>query len=446
VKYFKSNKSSDSFLYEGVPINVKGVDIKLVDKTVREGVQAFVRKTIASLDERFPPNAVLAAFQIFDFFDMPETLEEWNNLRPTYGKDELDVLVDFYGAKRPMLSVTEQTFLADPVVDKEAIGPEWMVFKQKMWEQKQISIAYEKEGKTYDLDTGYKDLLKSLQSQGLQSINHLACISQVLLLSSVWCERAFSMMNNIKTKLMNRMNDATLGDRMMIMSNGEPIKDAEKYVDEAFDVWNGQRTRMISKSHTGVHRARNNGADAMLVTDMLRGKHRQEAKERLSNSQANKDYNFEGNFEDDDCEDDGVGDDAVSGSTDGIDPCAGVGPYCLPKGWTFLETPPLALKDFQWSGKRLAHKFADGWSTGTFRHKADADDGIVEGALDAWVFYYAGVGEVVHKLDNTHYGLIQKWVIVEKRPKEKAKKLLTNQRLTNGQSNPYAKEYASSRS
>ena len=51
----------------------------------------------------------------------------------------------------------------------------------------------------------------------------LAYIYLYLWLSTVWGERGFSLMNNIKIKRRNRMNTNTLDDSMMICSNGPPV-------------------------------------------------------------------------------------------------------------------------------------------------------------------------------------------------------------------------------
>jgi hypothetical protein len=161
-----------------------------------------------------------------------------------------------------------------------------------------------------------------------------------------------------------------------------------------------------------------------------------------TNANAERLLAYEGVDEDDDCEDDGVGEELLSGDTGGTDAGAEVGPYCPAKGWSALETPPIDLKKFDWSGKKLAHIFADGWSIGTFRQQANTEVGIVQDVLDSWVFFYSGIGEVVHKLNNKHYGMTQKWVIIEKRLASRRQK--KNRSSKDDQSNPYAKDYAPS--
>ena len=73
----------------------------------------------------------------------------------------------------------------------------------------------------------YSSLLKD---DTLPFIKYLCCIYLCLCLSTVWCERGFSLMNNIKIISRNRMNTDTLDDRMMICSNGCQQRIPEKFM------------------------------------------------------------------------------------------------------------------------------------------------------------------------------------------------------------------------
>jgi len=53
-------------------------------------------------------------------------------------------------------------------------------------------------------DDGYNELLKDLSL--CPHVKYLLCVHLVLCLSTVWCERGFSAMARIKTKLQNKMN------------------------------------------------------------------------------------------------------------------------------------------------------------------------------------------------------------------------------------------------
>ena len=64
-----------------------------------------------------------------------------------------------------------------------------------------------------------------LKDSSLSSIKKLACFYLVLCLSTVWCERGFSLMALIKTKLRNGLGTETLDAFMMITSNGPRIRD-----------------------------------------------------------------------------------------------------------------------------------------------------------------------------------------------------------------------------
>jgi len=67
------------------------------------------------------------------------------------------------------------------------------------------------------------------------------------------------------------------------------------------------------------------------------------------------------------------------------------------------------LSDFKWAGHRLAHIFADGWSTASHKRKMT----LLETPTGTLLFYYKDIKqEIVHTLLLEEYGVSKKWVII----------------------------------
>jgi len=67
------------------------------------------------------------------------------------------------------------------------------------------------------------------------------------------------------------------------------------------------------------------------------------------------------------------------------------------------------LLDFKWAGHRLAHIFADGWSTGSHKRKMT----LLEAPTRKLLFYYKDIKqEIVHTLRLKEYGVSKKCVII----------------------------------
>jgi len=67
------------------------------------------------------------------------------------------------------------------------------------------------------------------------------------------------------------------------------------------------------------------------------------------------------------------------------------------------------LSDFKWAGHRLAHIFADGWSTGSHKRKMT----LLEAPTGTLLFNYKNIKqEIVHMLQLKEYGVSKKWVII----------------------------------
>ena len=143
--------------------------------------------------------------------------------------------------------------LYERVVGRQQTEAEWAVFKHQLFELKLSGVSIEE---------GYERLLND---SSLPSIKKLACFFLVLCLSTVWCERGFSLMALIKTKLRNGLGTETLDAFMMISSNGPEISDkvaVRSLVEAAYVIWATKAKRMPSRSHPGVKKPRKNKADS----------------------------------------------------------------------------------------------------------------------------------------------------------------------------------------
>jgi len=95
-----------------------------------------------------------------------------------------------------------------------------------------------------------------------------------------------------------------------------------------------------------------------------------------------------------------------------------VGPFQVPQHHEIIPLSILGcdqqnlenfLSDFKWAGHRLAHVFADGWSTASHKRKMT----LMEAPTGTLLFYYKDIKqEIVHTLLLEEYGVSKKWVIM----------------------------------
>jgi len=72
------------------------------------------------------------------------------------------------------------------------------------------------------------------------------------------------------------------------------------------------------------------------------------------------------------------------------------------------------LSDFKWAGHRLAHIFADGWSTRSHKRQMT----LLAAPTGTLLFYYKDIKkEIVHTLLE-EYGMSTKWVIIMDRKQD----------------------------
>ena len=103
-------------------------------------------------------------------------------------------------------------------------------------------------------------LLKS-SSSTFNGIKPLVQLWPVLCISTVVCERGFSLMSAVKTKARNKLKTATLSNLMQIAANGPAFPDRRadppstvlaQLIEDALEHWKMAAKRNIRKSHPGV--------------------------------------------------------------------------------------------------------------------------------------------------------------------------------------------------
>ena len=403
----KEAAKTTSFTYNKVPGLTRN---QKDERWVREGAVKYVQSIMDGLETRFPDDDKLSALCIFDFTRLPSTQEQWDASKTDFGLDEVDTLLKHFGTVQITSTRRYERF-----VDPATTRTEWVAFREQLFRLKLTGAK---------LEDGYKGLL---QSPDLPNIKQLACVFLVLALSTVCCERGFSLMKLIKSRLRASMLTDTLDDLMMIASNGPAMHEkaeVQKLMLEAYDHWVSKAKRMPSRSHPGVVRPRKKKTmDSSNLHDVLRAASRMiAAEERVGGWICDSDEEMDAADTTDSPETGGDGAAAPDGEEDEPSYTAEellekVGPYVVPKGWKHVPvtaSSPEAwreqLKKYNWKGKRLAHIFEGGWSDASYKRAEKTQPGF-------YVFYYKDQGDyLIHNLELSEHGHSKAWVIIEKEP------------------------------
>jgi hypothetical protein len=345
---------------QSVPFAHRGVTglwvSKLDEDWVADGVKMYATAILADLTDRFPDVPLFSALSIFDFTEMPADPLEWSRVKGTYGDAEIQILIDHFG----VVKVDPATRKSFPrVVDGVLVKAQWESFKHELYSYKQRGLS---------LDDGYAE---SLRSDAMPDAKRLGCIFMILCLSTVWCERGFSLMAQIKTKLRDLMNIETLDALMMIASNSPSFDNdeaIEQLINEAYEYWRSQQKRCLARSHPGVKKPRKNKPPSVPLHDLLEAQAKEARDARTE---------FDSEPEDDDTpappENDGAMEvDGMSQqTTEEIQASHGV--YTPSPSWSVCPLPASTSEEWLalirtmnkrtpfWRNKRLAHIFDDGW-------------------------------------------------------------------------------------
>lgn len=126
-----------------------------------------------------------------------------------YGNQELQVLLDHYGKER-----NGRNGPVPAVIDEQATRFEWGQLRQL------IALNYR--------HLSLKEMSKLLMTEHQDlypNFARLAAIALVIPVTNADCERAFSTQNRQKTKLRNRLSNATIEHLTRIEANGPPQLD-----------------------------------------------------------------------------------------------------------------------------------------------------------------------------------------------------------------------------
>ncbi len=133
-----------------------------------------------------------------------------------YGKEELKVLVDFYG-KEATVEFEGTTYTSLPVVDTEEVMGKWTVFKRAFAKEKKAFMEKNKLTKPPTLQHVKTEMEStSAYTDIFPEIFKLMNLSLALPVGTASVERSFSKMKLIKTRLCNRISDSTLPKLMRI--------------------------------------------------------------------------------------------------------------------------------------------------------------------------------------------------------------------------------------
>ena len=257
------------------------------------GIREFVSNIITGYNNRFPDDELYKALEMFDPRNLPASEAAWKQVSAhacmymhvctcmcahacvymhtvpacehmqvamTYGNASMDVLVEHFG--RPHIKTYgKKTVQYAAVVREGLVRAEWALLRQGLasaWyahlkTAQPKALAAERE---CAIDQFINDFYQSvLQGERYVELSVIVAIWRIQCLSSVDCERGFSLMALIKTRLSNRMSTTLLDARMQIASEGPSLADGEgvkMIINDAIVCWKGMCKRNVRKSHPGI--------------------------------------------------------------------------------------------------------------------------------------------------------------------------------------------------
>ncbi len=178
----------------------------------------FIDLLFSNIKSRFSEGVVklLVCSSVFNPASIPTEELALNE----YGKEELKVLVDFYG-KEATVEFEGTTYTSLPVVDTEEVMAEWTVFKRAFAKKKKAFMEKNKLTKPPTL----QDVKAEMESTSayidiFPEIFKLMNLILALLVGTASVERSFSKMKLNKNRLRNRISDSTLPKLMRIAIEG----------------------------------------------------------------------------------------------------------------------------------------------------------------------------------------------------------------------------------
>ena len=410
-------------------------------EAAKKGVRKYVEAVIKEFELRFPDDQLMSALEIFDPRLLPQSRSAWKQCNATYGAKEMEVLCAEFGKVHVTTPITKQkqrsaSLTHEAVVRASVVRHEWELLRNQLFDawighlQANVHLATPDDREmAIDafIDTFYKPVL---EGASYKELRNLVAIWRVQLLSSVECERGFSMMALIKTKLSNRMSATILDARMQISIEGPPLNESDgllsAIIDDAIERWKEVCKRNVRKSHPGVA-----GRKPKAVRDV-----RVLAQSSLARSESDHNATLptavrimqtdEFDDQDDDDEDSSVPFPDGDHGEDRLDLpsqeelLGAVAPFRPPEGWQVEPAPPTGdwkPEKHAWSGLKIAHKFDNGWSRclGTYKELYSGYDKKCRGRHKV---KYADGYDGYHELAAQTYGMCGLWVILKVVPRE----------------------------
>lgn len=199
--------------YRGVELSDTHAEERL--KSSRE---PLIHDIVACLDERFQTDTILMAMCKLDPKHWPEDLTE-------YGNEEVLLLLEHF-----------KEIMAKHSCDVESVMAEWTRLK-KVVNRNYRGLKWE----------GLWAQILRVWSEEFPNVLHIIEIIQVMPMSTSKVERAFSLLNRVKTDWRINLNTATVEDLMFISLEGPEEEDAATAacVESAVNKWfrSGKKAR-----------------------------------------------------------------------------------------------------------------------------------------------------------------------------------------------------------
>ncbi len=184
-------------------------------------LKKFVMQLIENIKDRFPDTGIHAVFDVLNPSNLPQTPEEAMDSK--YGESQVEELQKHYGNEN------------SPFIDSDKLMAEWSDLRTYM------ILHY--------LSKPMKEVLQMLSKTGsalstiYPNFSKLAQVCLCIPLSTADCERAFSTMKRIKTRLRSQLKNKTLNNCMRISMEGSSLEYFD--FDKSLHTWSHLKNRRI---------------------------------------------------------------------------------------------------------------------------------------------------------------------------------------------------------
>ena len=148
----------------------------------------------------------------------------------TWGNEHIDVLVQHYGVAK-----VHNDVVVGPIVNAEETKREWSVAKRLVRGQ-----GYP----TNSISSLWK-ILNGAHRDELPNLTTLAGLALIAPVHTAECERGFSVQNQIKTALRNRLSETKMDELSAVSILGPQLKHFD--ANAALQIWKAKKSRKIFK-------------------------------------------------------------------------------------------------------------------------------------------------------------------------------------------------------